>query len=106
MWYFTRRCWNRYDGLPLEWFQPLCVGRSGWIGCLLKTRTGVRTPTSSFLVTLTRTEEPEQLDRHIPSITQDDSYMPKKVLRKGSLWYLDNSMTDASVQQMRVFEAL
>ena len=38
------------------------------------------------------------------SITQDDRYMPKKVLRKGSLWYLDNSMMDASVQQMRVFK--
>lgn len=38
------------------------------------------------------------------SITQDDGYMPKKVLRQGSSWYLDNSMMDASVQQMRVFK--
>lgn len=37
------------------------------------------------------------------SITQDGSYMPKKVLREGSSWYLDNSMMDANVQQMRVF---
>lgn len=37
------------------------------------------------------------------SITQDDSYMPKKVLRQESPWYPDNSMMDASVQQMRVF---
>lgn len=36
------------------------------------------------------------------SITQDDGYMPKKVLRPGSSWYLDNSMMDASVQQMQV----
>lgn len=37
------------------------------------------------------------------SITQDGSYMPKKVLRQGSSWYLDNSMMDANVQQMRAF---
>lgn len=37
------------------------------------------------------------------SITTDASYMPKKVLRPGSDWYLDNSMMDAGVQQMRVF---
>jgi len=37
------------------------------------------------------------------SITQDPDYMPKKVLRPGADWWLDNSMMDANVQQMGVF---
>ena len=39
------------------------------------------------------------------SITEAADYMPKKVLRPGVDWWLDNSMMDASVQQMRVFQA-
>ena len=37
------------------------------------------------------------------SITTDSSYKQRKVLREGDGWYLDNSMLDANVQQMRVF---
>ena len=37
------------------------------------------------------------------SITKDPDYRPKKVLRLGADWWLDNSMMDANVQQMRVF---
>jgi len=37
------------------------------------------------------------------SITEDLDYMPKKVLRSGACWWLDNSMMDANVQQMRHF---
>lgn len=39
------------------------------------------------------------------SITEDPDYMPKKVLRPGAAWWLDNSMMDANVQQMRVFQS-
>ena len=35
------------------------------------------------------------------SITENPKYMPKKVLRPGEGWWLDNSMMDANVQQMR-----
>ena len=37
------------------------------------------------------------------SITEDADYMPKKVLRPGEGWWLDNSMMDANVQQTRAF---
>lgn len=37
------------------------------------------------------------------SITRDLDYMPKKLLRPGTDWWLDNSMMDANVQQMRKF---
>ena len=37
------------------------------------------------------------------SITEDPDYMPRKVLRPDVGWCLDNSMLDASVQQMRAF---
>ena len=37
------------------------------------------------------------------SITEDSGYRPKKVLRPGSDWWLDNSMMDANVQQMKAF---
>ncbi len=37
------------------------------------------------------------------SITEDPEYMPKKVLRPGADWWLDNSMMDANVQQMSPF---
>ena len=37
------------------------------------------------------------------SITKDPDYMPKKVLRAGADWWLDNSMMDANVQQMKAF---
>lgn len=37
------------------------------------------------------------------SITEDPDYMPRKVLRPDVDWWLDNSMMDANVQQMRVF---
>ena len=37
------------------------------------------------------------------SITKDPGYMPKKVLRPGADWWLDNSMMDANVQQMKAF---
>jgi hypothetical protein len=37
------------------------------------------------------------------SITENAEYMPKKVLRPDEGWWLDNSMMDANVQQMRVF---
>ena len=37
------------------------------------------------------------------SITKDPDYMPKKVLRPGADWWLDNSMMDANVQQMEAF---
>lgn len=37
------------------------------------------------------------------SITSDPSYSPKKVLRPGEGWWLDNSMMDANVQQMLEF---
>ena len=37
------------------------------------------------------------------SITTDPTYMPKKVLRPGEGWWLDNSMMDGGVQQMREF---
>ena len=39
------------------------------------------------------------------SITKNRDYMPKKVLRPKADWWLDNSMMDANVQQMRVFHA-
>lgn len=37
------------------------------------------------------------------SITEDPDYMPKKVLRPGERWWLDNSMMDANVQQLKEF---
>ena len=37
------------------------------------------------------------------SITEDPDYKPHKTLRPGADWWLDNSMIDANVQQMRVF---
>lgn len=37
------------------------------------------------------------------SITESPDYKPKKVLRPNVTWWLDNSMMDANVQQMRVF---
>ena len=37
------------------------------------------------------------------SITENPDYMPKKVLRPGGGWWLDNSMMDANVQQMMKF---
>ena len=37
------------------------------------------------------------------SITKDPGYMPKKELRPGADWWLDNSMMDANVQQMKAF---
>lgn len=37
------------------------------------------------------------------SITEDPDYMPRKVLRPDAGWYLDNSMLDANIQQMRAF---
>ena len=37
------------------------------------------------------------------SITEDPCYRPKKVLRPGADWWLDNSMMDANVQQMKAF---
>jgi hypothetical protein len=37
------------------------------------------------------------------SITEHPHYMPKKALRAGEGWWLDNSMMDANVQQMRAF---
>ena len=37
------------------------------------------------------------------SITEDPDYMPRKVLRPDADWWLDNSMMDANVQQMRAF---
>jgi hypothetical protein len=37
------------------------------------------------------------------SITTNPDYMPKKVLRPGEGWWLDNSMMDANVQQTRAF---
>ena len=37
------------------------------------------------------------------SITKDSGYMPKKELRPGADWWLDNSMMDANVQQMKAF---
>ncbi len=37
------------------------------------------------------------------SITEDPDYMPRKVLRPDTDWWLDNSMMDANVQQMRAF---
>ncbi len=37
------------------------------------------------------------------SITNDADYMPKKILRPLSEWFLDNSMMDANVQQMLIF---
>lgn len=39
------------------------------------------------------------------SITENPSYKPKKVLRPNAGWWLDNSMMDANVQQMRVFHS-
>ena len=39
------------------------------------------------------------------SITEDPDYMPKKVLRPGEGWWLDNSMMDANVQQTRAIYA-
>jgi hypothetical protein len=36
------------------------------------------------------------------STTTDQSYMPRKTLRPGATWYLDNSMQDTNVQQARV----
>lgn len=41
------------------------------------------------------------------SVTEKADYMPRKVLRPGAGWWLDNSMMDANVQQIRAFrEAL
>lgn len=37
------------------------------------------------------------------SITKDPDYMPKKMLRPGADCWLDNSMMDANVQQMKAF---
>ena len=37
------------------------------------------------------------------SITKDPDYMLKKVLRPGADWWLDNSMMDANVQQVKAF---
>ena len=37
------------------------------------------------------------------SITKNPDYMPKKVLRPGADWWLDNSMMDANVQQTKAF---
>ena len=37
------------------------------------------------------------------SITENPDYMPRKVLRPEARWWLDNSMMDANVQQMRAF---
>ena len=37
------------------------------------------------------------------SITSDPTYRPKKELRPGEGWWLDNSMMDANVQQTRQF---
>jgi hypothetical protein len=37
------------------------------------------------------------------STTKNVDYMPRKELRPGSEWYLDNSMQDVNVQQARVF---
>jgi hypothetical protein len=37
------------------------------------------------------------------STTKKEDYMPRKVLREGSEWYLDNSMQDANVQQSIIF---
>lgn len=39
------------------------------------------------------------------SITENPDYMPRKVLRPDAGWWLDNSMMDANVQQMRAFHA-
>ncbi len=36
------------------------------------------------------------------STTTDESYMPRKTLRPGSAWYLDNSMQDVNIQQARI----
>jgi hypothetical protein len=36
------------------------------------------------------------------STTTDESYMPRKTLRPGARWYLDNSMQDTNVQQAKV----
>lgn len=37
------------------------------------------------------------------SVTENAEYMPKKDLRPGERWWLDNSMMDANIQQMRAF---
>jgi hypothetical protein len=37
------------------------------------------------------------------SITENPDYKPKKALRPGAHWWLDNSMLDANVQQTRAF---
>ena len=37
------------------------------------------------------------------SITKDPDYSPRKQLRPGADWWLDNSMMDANVQQMKAF---
>ncbi|MEX2481234.1 MAG: hypothetical protein WD928_10265 [Gammaproteobacteria bacterium] len=37
------------------------------------------------------------------SLTSDRRCTPKKALREGTGWWLDNAMTDVSVQDMRVF---
>jgi len=37
------------------------------------------------------------------SVTRDLDYQQKKTLRPNMEWYLDNSMVDANVQQMRQF---
>lgn len=39
------------------------------------------------------------------SITEKADYMPRKVLRPGAGWWLDNSMMDANVQQLRIFHS-
>ena len=37
------------------------------------------------------------------SMTKNPDYMPKKILRPGAEWWLDNSMMDANVQQVEAF---
>lgn len=39
------------------------------------------------------------------SLTRDPDYKPRRELRRGSGWWLDNSMMDANVQQTRAFRA-
>ena len=42
-------------------------------------------------------------DATFRSTTRNENYMPRKVLREGSEWFLDNSMQDCNVQQARTF---
>ena len=39
------------------------------------------------------------------SITRDQAYKPRKCIRPGATWWLDNSMMDANIQQMKTFHA-